>query len=479
MARAAAIPILTWHAMNVAGNGYGDNDHVAFAHDLETIQSMGLRVVSLRSIAAALIEGRLETLEDCVGLSFDDGSDFDFHDLPHPACGVQRSMANILADFRARRGAAAQPRLHATSFTIVSPQARAELDTTCMIGCAWWNDDWWRDAEARGLVAVESHGWDHNHETLARTATSAPRGGFDVVTRAEADAQIAQASRFLKARRGRGDDVLFAYPYGAANEFLCAQYFPDDSAAHGAFAAFTTDPEPVAAGVSRWRIPRYVFGWHWKSTESLEQLLRDAGALSSASPLARFKRFFRRQERRGPDPFARVSPESDETCDWRLRLRCYEVNDARMLAGALFRKSFGQPIPDYPRHFVLVYSPFPGEARRPGVVAYVHHSPREDVFLAGGMCVDPAIYRSLPKPLFEAVKSDGGLATIVMRESFSKLGDAPAVFAHVGEPRSRQAILRAGFVDTGRSPIMAVWRKPLSAREKQRLLDRVEALGPF
>ena len=473
MARAAAVPILTWHAMNVAGQGYGDNDHAAFASDLETLHRLGLRVVSLRAIATALVEGRLDTLKGCVGLSFDDGSDFDWHDLPHPAWGVQRSMANILRDFRARHGAGAQPRLHATSFTIVSPEARAELDRTCMIGCRWWNDDWWRAAHASGLLAVESHGWDHNHETLGATATRAPRGAFDVVSRSEADAEIARASRFLKDRRGGEGNVLFAYPYGTANEFLSARYFTDAAADHGVFAAFTTGSDPVVAGTSRWRIPRYVYGKHWISPEGLERLLRGRG------PIACLGRFLRGPRRIEAAPPVHVDPEPNEIGDWRLRLRCYAVNDAQALAGALFRKSFGQPIPDYPRHFVLVHSPFAGEARKPEVVAYVHHSPFEHVFLAGGMCADPAAYRAFPKPLFESVKRDGGLATIVMRESFALLGDAPAVFGHVGEPRARQADLRAGFVDTGRAHLMAVWRKPLAEGEKERLLDKVEALGPF
>jgi peptidoglycan/xylan/chitin deacetylase (PgdA/CDA1 family) len=432
-----------------------------------------LRVVSLRAIAKALVEGRLAELAGCVGLSFDDGSDFDWHDLPHPTWGAQRSMANILRDFRARHGAHAQPALNATSFAIVSPEARAELDRTCMIGCGWWNDDWWAAARAEGLVDVESHGWDHNHETLRTTVTSAPRGAFDVVARAEADAEIAQATRFLKSRRGGDDEVLFAYPYVTANDYLSKEYFPDATAEHGAYAAFTTGSDPVVAGTSRWRIPRHVFGHHWKSPDELERLLCDQGAIAR---LARFLRGPRRTKPASPLP---VDPDPREIGDWRQRLRCYEVNDARALAGALFRKSFGQPVPDYPRHFVLVHSPYAGETRKPEVVAYVHHSPFENVFLAGGMCADPAAYRTFPKPLFDSVKRDGGLATIVMRESFALLGEAPAVFGHVGEPRARQADLRAGFVDTGRTHLMAVWRKPLADGEKEQLLDKVEALGPF
>jgi Polysaccharide deacetylase len=275
VAAAPAVPILTWHAMNVAGHGYGDNDHVAFAHDLETLDRLGRRVVSLRSIATAVIEGRLDALRGCVGLSFDDGSDFDWHDLPHPTWGVQRSVANILRDFRARHGAQAQPGLHATLFVIVSPAAREELDRTCMVGRGWWNDDWWRAAEASGLIAVESHGWDHNHESLAATVTRAPRGAFDLASREEADAEIAQASRLLKRLRGRDDDVLFAYPYGPGNAFLTQDYLPDATAAHGVYAAFTGDSVPVSPGCSRWLLPRFVFGKDWRTPEEFERFLRE------------------------------------------------------------------------------------------------------------------------------------------------------------------------------------------------------------
>ena len=272
--RAVTVPVLTWHSMNVGGAGYAANDHVAFREDLETLHRLGLRVVSLARIARALVEGRLEELRGCVGLSLDDGSDFDWHDLPHPAWGPQRGMGRILADFRARHGASAQPHLQATSFAIVSREARRELDRTCMIGCRWWNDDWWREAEASGLLAIESHGWDHNHESLARTVASAPRGAFDVTTKADADAEIAQASRELRRLRGRDGDVLFAYPYGPASHYLAEEYLPDGSNGHGVFAAFTTGRDPVHAGTSRWRIPRYVFGFDWKSGGELERLLR-------------------------------------------------------------------------------------------------------------------------------------------------------------------------------------------------------------
>ncbi|HET9577393.1 MAG TPA: polysaccharide deacetylase family protein [Usitatibacter sp.] len=475
MKRSGRVPILTWHAQRVDGPGYARNDHVAFARDLDTIHALGLRVVSLQAIAAALVEGRLDRLQGCVGLSFDDGSDFDFHDLPHPAWGPQRGFTRILQDFRARHGAEAQPSLHATSFVIVSPGAREVLDRTCMIGCRWWNDDWWREAEATGLVAVESHGWDHNHASLERTETSAEKGTFDVRDAGEAEREIGNAAIVLREKRGRAGPVLFAYPYGPANEFLADGWLPRNAPRHGIVAAFAAHEakEPATRDSSRWRIPRYMFGDDWKDEGDLAALLRDAGA---APPK---RSWFSRLIGRQPEPVkAPELPQRPQT--WREHLRTWEVNDARVVAGDLFRRSFGHDVPDYPRHFVCVYSPPSTEGdTAPKVVAYVHQRPFEDVHLGGGMCVDAVAYRKMPRWLFEQVRDEGGLATIVTRDSLGMLGDSPAGFGHVGEPRARQADLRTGYVDTGVEHLMVYWRKPLSDEEKQRIIAKVAAIGAF
>jgi hypothetical protein len=170
--------------------------------------------------------------------------------------------------------------------------------------------------------------------------------------------------------------------------------------------------------------------------------------------------------------------ESNDPGAWRGWLRTEEIADARADAGELFRRSFGHEIPSYPRHFVLLYVP-PGEPSARRVVAYVHQMPYGEVYLGGGMCVDERAYRGFPRWLFQQVRGEGGLATIVTRDSLAMLGDAPAAFGHVGEPRARQADLRTGYVDTGRPHLMVFWRRALSDAEKARLIGVAEAHGPF
>lgn len=164
---------------------------------------------------------------------------------------------------------------------------------------------------------------------------------------------------------------------------------------------------------------------------------------------------------------------------WRNSLRTYET-DEPTAAMDLFSHRFGHPPPNEPRHFVLAYFPPPGcPDRQPRVVAYTHQRPYDEVYLGGGMCVDERVYRQFPRWLFKEVSAQGGLATIVVRDSIAMLGESVACFGHVGESRARQADLRTGFVDAGPPHLMVYWRRDITRVEKERLVRKVQAYGPF
>ncbi len=269
------VPVLTYHSNNVSGTDYARNDHVALAEDLRLIQRRGLRIVPLGRVVDVLLgEAAPSTLDNAVGLSFDDGSWFDWHDLDHPTCGVQRGFAGILRDFAAETGA----EVHATSFVIVSPAARATLDRTCLIGRGWWGDDWWQAAQHEGLLAIESHSWDHNHHTLPDTAQREQRKGTfrTIETHAQADAEIRQAADWLDAHLAPHRASLFAYPYGESNDYLLEDYLPRFVHEHRLRAAFGTEAGPVHRASNRWYLPRYVCGLHWRSPDELARVLAGA-----------------------------------------------------------------------------------------------------------------------------------------------------------------------------------------------------------
>jgi Polysaccharide deacetylase len=271
------IPVLTYHANNISGNDYANNDHVAFASDLALVTQMGWRVMPLHVVVDELLVPREQLADKVLAITFDDGTDFDFHDLAHPSCGTQRSMINIMRDFAADHPGG-QPFLHATSFVIASPEARTAMDRLCMIGRDWMNETWWPDAVSSGLMGIANHSWDHNHECLeAGVRRGREKGNFHCIdTYADADAEIRDAAHYIAGKAPNKSVSLFGYPYGHVNDFLRREYFPRQalSATSVTRAAFGTEPGMIAPGSDRWNLPRYVCGWHWKSSDELRAILR-------------------------------------------------------------------------------------------------------------------------------------------------------------------------------------------------------------
>ena len=270
------VPVLAYHAANISGNDYATNDHLAFAADLESIHALGKRIVPVHWVIDALHGDTSRDLTDCVALTCDDGTDFDYFDRDHPLHGPQRSLYNCMMDFSAAHGVDAQPNLHLTCFVIASPEARREIDRTCLIDGDWINDRWWPAAVESGRIAIENHSWDHNHEAIPLPGVGGMERGsfFPVDTRERADAEIADAARAIDAIIAPHRTTLFCYPFGHVNDYLPNQYFPQNPSV--ARAAFGDGAQPVTLQTSRWNVPRYICGWHWKSPDALAAILRDA-----------------------------------------------------------------------------------------------------------------------------------------------------------------------------------------------------------
>lgn len=269
------VPVLAYHAVNISGNGYASNDHVAFAADLRLIADLGLHIVPLHWVVDQLLGMANRDLTRCVALSCDDGSDFDWFDLEHPSHGPQRSLFHCLGDFITERGSSAQPGLHLTSFVIASPQAREHIDRGCLAGHGWMSDRWWKQAVQSGRMAIENHSFDHNHTAIPLPGLfGMQRGSFHPVdNRERADAQIAAAAAYINAQTNPYKTTLFCYPYGHVNDYLRREYFPECTDVHGMRAAFGDGATPVTAASDRWNVPRYICGWHWKSPEQLRAIL--------------------------------------------------------------------------------------------------------------------------------------------------------------------------------------------------------------
>lgn len=268
---------MTYHSVNILENSYEQNDHIALVADLRTLSKLGWRIVPLKEVASWVQPPSKLAPDKVVAMSCDDGSWFDFHDLDHPTCGMQRGFLNILRDFTGRTSAQEEPGVHMTSFVIASPEARSELDRKGLIGKNWWGDEWWAEAESTGLMEIACHSWDHVHPDLDWVAQrSQVKGDFTKVNSfQDCEVQVRRAGDYIASRLGGKRPTLFAYPWGEASEYIRDEYLPKHRERHGFAAAFTTEPKPVEKSDSIWALPRYVFGRDWRSPEGLERLLAD------------------------------------------------------------------------------------------------------------------------------------------------------------------------------------------------------------
>ena len=95
------IPILAYHALNAPDKDYASNDHVALEEDLKLVRKLGFKVARLAEIAEFTwnrAPSRLDS-EQWIGLSFDDGTDFDYLDIEaHPYLGYVKSFYTILKE---------------------------------------------------------------------------------------------------------------------------------------------------------------------------------------------------------------------------------------------------------------------------------------------------------------------------------------------------------------------------------------------
>lgn len=264
-------PILTWHSINVLANAYEQNDPLAFETDLRLLDELGWTIISLGSALRHLQHGSLP--EKSVVLTADDGSILDYANFHHPTCGWQKSLFTRLYDFSQSK-CHQNHEFHLSVFVIASPKARAELDEVDYMSLGVWPDYWWFDANQSGMMAVESHSWDHNHASLQRSVQRGNHRGdfYCIETSSEAWSEIDVASDYIELLSVRRPE-FFAYPYGHCSRFLKDTYFPDRGECLGLRAALGTEPKPVTEDSDRWCLPRFVFGRDWRSPKALRDLL--------------------------------------------------------------------------------------------------------------------------------------------------------------------------------------------------------------
>jgi hypothetical protein len=275
--RQTHIPVLTWHGYNVFGNDYHRNDLIAFRDDLSLIAESGFAIVPLANVAR-WVRGEYSFSsinKPVLAISCDDGTDYDWRDTIHPEHGRQTALASTLRSFRTRYPSQVDAEL--TSFVIASPSARAQICRGAMNQQNALNDDWWQSAVASQLLAIESHGWDHNHPAVSPVIQPEQHTGdfFSINSFSACDAHVRASAHFIESRAQRRP-ILFAYPWMQASDYMRFEYMPKFAEAHGFIAAFGGQSDYVTQQSDRWYLPRYVFGSDWRNQDGLRAILQRA-----------------------------------------------------------------------------------------------------------------------------------------------------------------------------------------------------------
>ncbi len=160
----------------------------------------------------------------------------------------------------------------------------------------------------------------------------------------------------------------------------------------------------------------------------------------------------------------RDRPSLDET------IRVVEIEDPA-IAAHLFRRKFGQEIPQFPRHFVAMAGK--------ECAGYVHYTAWQGDYLCGGLCIDDRVYRTL-SPLQRAwLRERGGVAEMMMRYAHAALTDGAAIWGYIGDKQAEAVDRRVGFEKVAEPYLFVIWVKPISEDGKKRRIAAAEKLGAF
>ena len=154
-----------------------------------------------------------------------------------------------------------------------------------------------------------------------------------------------------------------------------------------------------------------------------------------------------------------------------------ELDDAAPFFGELFRRKFGDPVPDSRHHFGVFYR---DAEERFSPLAYLHFMPYDELLLVGGLCTDGRVFERMSERQREEIRTAGGVMVHALRYVFVRLADVcEAYFGYCGDPRAYEVDMQAGFVPTPHDKLIARWHKPLDAARRDALIAKAHAIGPF
>jgi hypothetical protein len=158
----------------------------------------------------------------------------------------------------------------------------------------------------------------------------------------------------------------------------------------------------------------------------------------------------------------------------RLGLARFDQGEIKPVIGDLFERSFRDPPPTHPVHYVCVCE----TQVATNVVGYGHCTAEPRFYLGGGMCTDNRALRKLTPSVRSAIAKRGGVAQFLIEGIFQMSKDKAAVFSYVGHPVAIQIDLRSGFLRTEHKHLLVHWTHG-APEDAAKLIHQVHQIGPF
>lgn len=144
-------------------------------------------------------------------------------------------------------------------------------------------------------------------------------------------------------------------------------------------------------------------------------------------------------------------------------LEIARVDHAPFLFAELFRSIFDDPPPPTPAHYAA-FVPLGEDTFR--TVGYCHVEEAQDFALLGGLCVAPD-YRGR------------GIGERLVAAAIAGTKGSKGFFGYTGDPAAVRINIKLNMEHTAHEHLMVRWLRQLDASERESIVERVAAIGPF
>jgi len=161
------------------------------------------------------------------------------------------------------------------------------------------------------------------------------------------------------------------------------------------------------------------------------------------------------------------------------RLDCFrvcEVSDGHFFASEIFKVKLDGELPDYGRHVVALYK----HGLQLVPLGYLNILRHDSVALVGGGCVYGKAFAHVQTEHSEAIRANGGVLYCMLKYVFTMMADDyQAFFGYCGDKRAEEVDLKAGFKPTKYPYLLANFHTHMVNQDKDKLIEKIYALGGF